>query len=122
MSIAKAIVDELRDDPDALAELRRLVTASAADPILLDVPKAARRLGKHPKTIERWCRDGRIEGARKVGATWRIPPDALDHVGARPEQSPTPQTSPVRQPNRQRRNRPRATLPLVPTTNGRGRR
>ena len=39
--------------------------------------EAARELGKHPRTIQRWCTSGALPGARKVGRSWRIPPEAV---------------------------------------------
>jgi len=47
--------------------------------------EAAVELGKHPRTIQRWCKAGALPGARKVGRSWRVPPAAiraaqLDHV------------------------------------------
>ena len=35
--------------------------------------EVARELGKHPRTIQRWCLAGDLPGARKVGCRWRIP-------------------------------------------------
>ncbi len=35
--------------------------------------EVARELGKHPRTIQRWCKAGALPGARKLGRSWRIP-------------------------------------------------
>lgn len=37
----------------------------------------ARRLGKHPRTIQRWCQKGNLPGAYHAGRSWRIPASAL---------------------------------------------
>jgi hypothetical protein len=37
----------------------------------------ARALLKHPRTIQRWCKDGKLPGATKAGRSWRIPMRAL---------------------------------------------
>lgn len=34
-------------------------------------------LGKHPRTIQRRCRAGKLPGAYKAGRSWRIPRHAL---------------------------------------------
>lgn len=44
----------------------------------------ARMLGVSTRTVTRWCRQGRIEGAEQfVGphTTWRIPLDTLERFG-----------------------------------------
>ena len=33
--------------------------------------------GKHPRTIQRWCQQGKLPGSYKSGRSWRIPTDAL---------------------------------------------
>ncbi len=35
--------------------------------------EAARRLGKHLRTIQRWCQTGVLPNAHKLGRSWRIP-------------------------------------------------
>ena len=30
----------------------------------------------HPRTVQLWCADGKIEGAYKFGAAWAIPDEA----------------------------------------------
>ncbi len=39
--------------------------------------EVARALGKHPRSIQRWCQAGRLPGAYKAGRSWRIPRSAL---------------------------------------------
>jgi len=39
--------------------------------------EVARALGKHPRSIQRWCGAGRLPGAYKAGRSWRIPRSAL---------------------------------------------
>jgi excisionase family DNA binding protein len=43
---------------------------------MLTVPEAARRAGRHPETIRRWIREGRLR-AHKVGTQHMIEPDDL---------------------------------------------
>lgn len=38
---------------------------------LLTVSEAARQTGFKPRTIARWCREGKLD-ATKVGRVWRI--------------------------------------------------
>lgn len=52
-------------------DMRRVGTDGCAD--LLTTQEAAQRHRVHRKTIERWCREGRFDGARKVGRHWRVP-------------------------------------------------
>jgi excisionase family DNA binding protein len=50
---------------------------------MLTVPEAARRAGRHPETIRRWIREGRLR-AHKVGTQHVIEPaDLLGFTGAR---------------------------------------
>lgn len=50
---------------------------------MLTVPEAARRAGRHPETIRRWIREGRLR-AHKIGTQHVIEPDDLVEVsGAR---------------------------------------
>jgi hypothetical protein len=42
----------------------------------LTVAEYAARHKRHPGTIRRWCREGRITGAYVDADEWRIPPDA----------------------------------------------
>ncbi|MGI8731066.1 MAG: helix-turn-helix domain-containing protein [Solirubrobacteraceae bacterium] len=51
--------------------------------LLLTDRDVAERLGKHPRTIQRMCADGRFAGATKQGRTWRIPEADLDRVAGR---------------------------------------
>ncbi len=45
----------------------------------LSVSEAAERRAVTTRTIRRWCADGWIDGARRVGSrAWLIPRDALD--------------------------------------------
>jgi excisionase family DNA binding protein len=43
--------------------------------------EAARLVGKHRRTIQRWCLKGKLPGCYKAGRSWRIPPAALRTAG-----------------------------------------
>ncbi len=43
--------------------------------------QVANALGKHKRTIQRWCASGKLLGAYKAGRSWRIPPSALREAG-----------------------------------------
>jgi len=42
--------------------------------------EVAELLGPSVVTVQRWCRDGRLAGAYKVGRKWRIPVRAADEM------------------------------------------
>ena len=50
----------------------------------LGTKQVAERLGISPRTAARWCAEGRLPGAYKIGegdrATWRVPVSALAEV------------------------------------------
>jgi excisionase family DNA binding protein len=61
---------------------------------IVSLSEAARRTGRNPEVIRRWCIDGRIRAIR-VGRTWAIPADSLQELIAhsarsRPRFRPTP--------------------------------
>jgi hypothetical protein len=74
MGVVHQLLDEIRRDPRALAELRAELDAEPDR--MLTAVEMAPRLHAHPKSIERWCREGRIADARKNGRVWVMPPDA----------------------------------------------
>lgn len=44
----------------------------------LTVQDAAKRLRLHANTIRACCKDGRFEGATRIGGRWRIPESTID--------------------------------------------
>jgi excisionase family DNA binding protein len=42
---------------------------------LLKPKEVGEILGFKERTIAKWCREGKIEGAIKIGRVWRIPRD-----------------------------------------------
>jgi excisionase family DNA binding protein len=44
---------------------------------LLSTNEVAHVMGFNSRTIARWCREGRIDGAVKMGRVWRIPRKSL---------------------------------------------
>lgn len=86
MTIVRALVAELADDPEALEELRGLLDTAQAER-MLKTDEAADLLGVHPKTLTRAAGAGRVRGAQRVGARgWRfraselelLPPEPVD--------------------------------------------
>lgn len=49
---------------------------------MLTVPQAAKRTGKHPETIRRWIREGKLR-ARKIGTQHVIEEEDLDALFAK---------------------------------------
>lgn len=49
---------------------------------LYTVSEAAEYLRKHQGTVERWCREGLIPSATKVGGHWLIPGVTLLDIAA----------------------------------------
>jgi hypothetical protein len=43
---------------------------------IISLAEAARRTGRHPEVLRRWCTEGRIHGVR-IGRTWGITPETL---------------------------------------------
>jgi excisionase family DNA binding protein len=56
---------------------------------MLTVPEAARRVGRHPETIRRWIRQGRLR-SEKVGTQHVVREEDLETV-ARPDTLDLPQ-------------------------------
>ncbi len=51
---------------------------------MLTIPEVARRTGKHPETIRRWVRSGRLRSTR-VGTQHLIDEEDLEAITAEPE-------------------------------------
>ncbi|MCK9250054.1 MAG: helix-turn-helix domain-containing protein [Solirubrobacteraceae bacterium] len=75
MSVLHELLVEIRQHPELVDELRAELDAAHPD-ILRTAEQMAARWDCHPKTVERWCRAGRIPTARKIGRTWMMPVDA----------------------------------------------
>lgn len=50
---------------------------------MITVPQAAERSGRHPETIRRWIRSGRLRSQR-VGTQHLVDPEELDVLSAPP--------------------------------------
>jgi excisionase family DNA binding protein len=48
---------------------------------LLSTAHAAQLLDVSPRTVARWCRDGQVPGAVKLGRVWRIPLGVIRRMG-----------------------------------------
>ncbi|MEW5772730.1 MAG: helix-turn-helix domain-containing protein [Thermodesulfobacteriota bacterium] len=46
---------------------------------LLPASVVADRLSRDPSTVRRWCRDGILPGALRVGRDWVVPAQSLEH-------------------------------------------
>lgn len=71
-TLLSTIINELRNDPDAVRELRDLLTDQERGNGLLTPAEAAARLCVHPKTLTRAAAAGRVLGAVRVGRHWRF--------------------------------------------------
>lgn len=77
MSVLDDLVAALEADPAGAERLHALL-ADAVDPDRrFTAGQMAERWGANPRTVERWCRDGRIPAAVKVGHRWLMPADAV---------------------------------------------
>ena len=50
-------------------------------PPLISLAEAARRTGRHPEVLRRWCTDGRIPAVR-VGRTWGVTHETIATLNA----------------------------------------
>jgi len=107
-AMAKALLAELAGDPEALAELGRLLAPllPAAPPPVVDesaltVAEAARRAACHQETIRRATRDGRLPALR-VGRAIRVRASDVDAwlAGGAARDAPAPRARPRRSPAR----------------------
>lgn len=76
-----ALLEEIRQDPEALALLRDLVDSdggTGGERRLLTPEEAGDRLRMHPKTLTKAAHDGRMPGARKIAGRWRFDPANLE--------------------------------------------
>ena len=46
------------------------------DKSFITAKEYAAKYNLHPRTVQIWCADGRIEGAYKFGTSWAIPDEA----------------------------------------------
>jgi excisionase family DNA binding protein len=72
---ASKLIAELENAPELAATLRDALNRTDPEQ-LLTAQQAAERWNVHPYTVDRWCRDGRVPAARKIGRGWLIPADA----------------------------------------------
>ena len=65
----------------------------------MTVSEAARRWGVSERLVQRYCAQGRIDGAKKLGASWLIPAETAKPDDPRREKggqaSETPEASPA---------------------------
>lgn len=84
MTVAQALVAELANDPAALNELRQLLTLDAGEERLVTTREAAKHLGRHPRTVAKWAREGRLKGAYPGTNGWRFKLSELEVLPAEP--------------------------------------
>jgi len=63
---------ELLRSADVSATIRGMPAAES----LISLSEAARRTGRHPEVLRRWCLEGRVPAVR-VGRTWAISHESL---------------------------------------------
>lgn len=98
-ALVRTLIDEIREDPEAIAELRALLAVGDADGgDLLTPVQAAERLRVTPRTVNRWAAEGRLPAVR-VGRGWRFPAEQLVRASApatAPDHRPPTRTEPRR--------------------------
>lgn len=77
------------------ARVLDLLLRQYPDQVALGVRQAAVVLGLNPHTVRAWMREGRLQGARKVGEKWLVPLPVLAEV-----LEPTPKTPSISPPPR----------------------
>lgn len=55
------------------------------DHTMVTVEECAERMGKSLRTVERLCKDGKLQGAEMVNRKWRIPYGSMVHAMHSPE-------------------------------------
>lgn len=85
--LARVLLEELADDPEAREELRALLGAAESER-LLKTAEAADRLGCHTKTLTDWAAAGRVRGAFLLGREWRYRASELEVLPATPRTLP----------------------------------
>lgn len=76
MSLVDDLLAELEGNPEKAERLIRSLTALVDPDRRFTAAEMAERWSANPRTVERWCRDGRIPTAEKVGHRWLMPADA----------------------------------------------
>lgn len=76
-----ALLEELRGALDRVTDDASPTENAAA---LITSAQAAERLHVGLKTVQDWCRRGRLEGAKKIGRHWLIPEASLAKLGTAP--------------------------------------
>lgn len=74
----------VRENPEAAARGIRVtigVKAAPYDAEYVGTSEVAKFFGVSQQQVRRWCEQGRIQGERTPGGTWRIPMSQFDGVG-----------------------------------------
>lgn len=67
---------------------------TTSDSILITTAQAGQELGRDPSQVRRYCEQGRIVGAKRLGRDWMIPSPIVFKEGlspSRPGPVPRPQ-------------------------------
>jgi hypothetical protein len=66
--------------PRVAANARLARSAMGGSDRLVPLAEVARRTGRHPDLLRRWCLDGRLDAVR-IGRTWCLPERKIGELG-----------------------------------------
>lgn len=80
-AFAELIADKLRRDPDFAAEVlqRAGLSVERTPAAMLTTEEVAERLRLPVKTVQQYCRDGRIAGI-PIGRQWRVRLEEVERI------------------------------------------
>ncbi|WP_036726223.1 helix-turn-helix domain-containing protein [Patulibacter minatonensis] len=88
MNLLDQLAAEIEQNPAGAERVAGLLVAAIDPDRRFTAAEMAERWNANPRTVERWCRDGRIPTATKVGHRWLIPADAVVEPKAKKDHGP----------------------------------